>query len=124
MVHAKDVTTRVALVDLPGLLADVVLNAFVTEPDIDVEVLPVGSPPANILASHPDVVMVGLADPSNYPFSEELLYQNPKLRLFAISPDGRLAWIHEMCLRSRPLAEVSGSSLREAVRVIAKRTQR
>src|SRR5690349_25119461 len=62
------VTTRVALVDLPGLLADVVLDAFVNEPDIDVDVLPVGSLPAGILAGHPDVVMVGVADPPNYVF--------------------------------------------------------
>lgn len=116
-------TTRVALVDLPGLLADVVLDAFVNEPDIDVDVLPVGSRPADILAGHPDVVMVGVADPPTHRASKELLHQRPSLGLFTISPDGRKAWVHEMRVISRPLAEVSGASLREAVRAIAERIQ-
>lgn len=116
-------TTRVALVDLPGLLADVVRDAFAEEPDIDVEVLPAGSPAA-ILAGHPDVVMVAIDDPASYPCAAELLRERPALGLFAVSLDGRQAWIHEMCLCSRPLAEVSGSSLREAVRIIANRVRR
>ena len=116
--------TRVALVDLPGLLADVVRDAFAKEPDIDIEVLPADSPATAILAGHPDVVMVAIDDPDHYPFAEELLRERPALGLFAISLDGRQAWIYEICVRSRPLAEVSGSSLREAVRAIANRVRR
>jgi hypothetical protein len=115
------VTTHVALVDLPGLLADVVLDAFANESDVDVEVLPAGSLPANILAGHPDVVMACDAGQPNSPFARELLRQHPSLGLFTISPDGRRAWVHELSVHSRPLAEVSGASLREAVRAITKR---
>jgi hypothetical protein len=114
----------VALVDLPGLLADVVRDAFAEEPDIDVEVLPAGSPAAAILTGHPDVVMVASDDPASYPFAAELLRERPALGLFAVSLDGRQAWSYEICVCSRPLAEVSGSSLREAVRVIANRVRR
>jgi hypothetical protein len=114
----------VTLVDLPGLLADVVRDAFAEEPGIDVEVLPADSPATAILAGHPDVVMVAIDDPARYPFAEELLRERPELGLLAISLDGRQAWIHEIFVRSRPLAEVSGSSLREAVRAFVNRARR
>jgi hypothetical protein len=118
------VTTRVALIDLPGLLADVVLDALANERDIDVEVFPAGSPPADILASEPDVVMVGVASPPNPSFSEEFLHLRPPPGLFAISLDGRQAWIHEMSIHTWQMAEVSVDSLRDAVRAIARRSLR
>jgi len=110
------VVTRIALIDLPGLLAGVVQEAFAGEADLAVEMLPNGSGPQAILASDADVVIVGLADPAHYPPAEHLLREQPGLGLFAISPDARQAWIHELLPCARPLAEVSVDSLRWAVR--------
>jgi len=117
-------TTLVALVDLPALLADVVRDALASESDIEIEVLPSGSSPANILAAHPDVVLVGANDPEHYAGSAELLDHRPDLGLFAITPDAREAWIHELLPQARSLAEVSGPVLRAAVRGVADRAQR
>lgn|GEM_PF-3153392 len=114
--------TRVALVDLPGLLVDVVLEVLSGELDVEVEVLPAGSTSQAILAGHPDVVMVAVVDPEHYAPSESLLHERPGLGLFAITPDARQAWIHELCPCSRELAEVSGPSLRAAVRKVAERS--
>jgi hypothetical protein len=110
------VTTRVALVNLPGLLVDVVLDALATEPGVEVAVLPAGSPTGRILKGNPDVVMIGVQDPEHCEPSAELLRGRPGLGLFAISPDAREAWIHELCPRARRLEVVSGPSLRAAVR--------
>ncbi|MBL7501503.1 hypothetical protein I6A84_38885 [Frankia sp. CNm7] len=108
-------TTRIALLDLPGLLVDVVVEAFAREPDVVIDVLPSGSPPGRILAGRPDVVMVGVEAPWSYPPAEGLLCQHPGLGLFAISPDARQVWAHELRPSARALAEVSASGLRAAV---------
>jgi hypothetical protein len=113
--QADRVPTRIALLDLPGLLADVVLAAFREQPGLEVGVLPPGSTPQGVLAGRPDVVMIGVADPQHYAPAEELLRRRPGLGLFAISFDARQAWIHELRPSSRPLAEVSAASLRAAV---------
>jgi hypothetical protein len=110
------VVIQIALLDLPHLLADVVREAFHGDPELVVEVLEDGSGVQGILAAHPDVAIVGLADPTHYPAAERLLRQWPYLDLFAISPDARQAWIHELVPTARPLAEVSADSLRWAVR--------
>jgi hypothetical protein len=118
------VTTRLALLDLPALLADVVVETFVEQPDLEVEVIPARSAPQQVLAGNPDVVMIGVADPQHYSSAERLLRQRPDLALFAISLDARQAWIHELCPRSRPLAELSATSLRAAVREVVERRRR
>lgn len=115
-------TTRVALIDLPALLADVVRDAFAHDTDVEVRVLPDGTPPTLILAEEPDVVMVGVDDPGRYD-SGRILWRRPDLRLFAISPDARQAWVHELSATASPLTEVSGPSLRAAVRRAAIRSR-
>ncbi len=113
--------TRVALVDLSGLLADVVTDALTSEPDLTVSVLPSGSSVASILEHHPDVVMVGATDPSHYPGAAELLSRQLGLRVFAISPDAKDAWIHWLGPCTAPFAEFSAEALRQAVRSAVER---
>ena len=115
--------TRVALVDLPGLLVDVVRDALDDEPDVEVEVLGAGLTPGAILVAEADVVMVGVASPSTYAQTARLLRERPDLGLFAISLDARRAWIYELCPCARELAEVSGPSLRAAVRGVTERNR-
>jgi hypothetical protein len=109
------VTTRVALLDLPPLLADVVLDVFAQQEDLEVAVLPPGSGPQSIRARHPDVALIGTGDPEHYGAAEGLLRQRPELGLLAISLDGRQAWIHELRVQSRQLEHVSADSLCAAV---------
>lgn len=123
-IKLRDVTTRIALLDLPALLADVVVETFIEQSDLEVDVIPAGSAPHHVLDGHPDVVMIGVADPQHYPSAERLLRQRPDLGLFAISLDARQAWIHELCPRARPLAELSTTSLRAAVREVERRRRR
>jgi len=68
--------------------------------------------------------MAGTGDPANYPSSAALLHARPDLGLFAISPDAQQAWIHELRPHARQLGELSGPSLRAAVRSVSLRTGR
>jgi hypothetical protein len=112
------VAARIAVVDLPSLLCDIVIDAFGNYHGFDVEVLPAGSDSDQILAAQPDVLLVGASDPQHYPPAGVLLKQRPDLGLFAISPDARQAWIFELHPRSRRLGELSISSLRRAVQAV------
>lgn len=109
-------TTRVALVDLPALLADVVRDALADDTDVEVEVLPDQASADLILARRPDVVMIGVDEPRSSPRAAALLRRCQDLMVLAISPDARQAWIHEMSVSVRDVPSVSGQSLRAAVR--------
>jgi chemotaxis response regulator CheB len=115
------VTTRVALVDLPALLADVVRDALADDDDIEVEVLPDEASADLILARRPDVVMIGVDEPRSSPRAAPLLRRRQDLMVLAISPDARQAWIHEMSVSVRDVPCVSGQSLRAAVHCAATR---
>lgn len=114
-------TTHVALVDLPALLADVVRDALAGDPDVEVQVLPDGTAPDAILAQRLDVAVVGASDPGHCDCAEPLLRRRPDLGLIAISPDARQAWIHQISVTASQLSEVTGPSLRAAVHRAAER---
>lgn len=115
------VTIRIALLDLPALLADVLRDALLEEAGVELRVLPERSSRKAILAHDPDIVMVGVSDPMHYADSEFLLRHRPGLGVFAISSDARRAWLHELVATAQPLADVSGVGLRAAVRAAAAR---
>jgi hypothetical protein len=115
------VSSRLALLDMPGLLVDVVREAFADAPDLEIDVLAPGSGLRRLLECKPDVAMIGVADPEHYPSAELLLRQRPNLGLVAISLDARRAWIHGLRPCARPLLEVSSESLRAAAYALIER---
>jgi hypothetical protein len=110
------VTIRVALLDLPGLLGDVVRDALSRDGDIQVQVHVAGSSEADIMAGDPAVIVLSERDPQSCPHGEAILRGHHDLRLVAISPDARQACLYEWCPCGHPFDEVSASTLRAAVR--------
>jgi hypothetical protein len=108
-------TTRVALVDLPLLLADVVREALIQDGDVAVNVVPTGTALAEVLASEPHVVVVSDRDPKSYARAGAILRRRRPLGLLVLSPDARSAWLHGLCPCARALDDVTGPGLCAAI---------
>lgn len=103
---------RLAVSQLPQMLADVVREAFAAEPDVTVEELGAGDLSAAIRLARPDVVVVGtVSDPTC-----ELLLLHPGLVVLNLTADARTAWVCELRPHARRLGELSLDGLRTAVR--------
>lgn len=109
--------TRLAVARLPQMLADVVGEAFVSDPDVRVEQLPVPDDDGDLAAlsaavrrSAPDVLVVGSPPPC------VLLLEHPRLILLSLTRDGRQGWVCELHPRARRLDTVSLAELRTTVR--------
>ena len=63
-----------------------------------------------------DVIVVGKAAGSGRDDYRELLLRRPRLKILAITADGRRGFLHELQPRVVPLGEVSPNSLIDAIR--------
>lgn len=111
----------VAVTRLPGLLAEVVREAFADDPLVRVDMLQRvdrDGLDAAIRLQAPDVVIVGV-DAGDSTVNQvvpcDLLLRHPDLIVLTLSTDARLAWMCELQPSARPLREVSPAGLREVV---------
>lgn len=111
-------TIRVALVDLPLLLADIVQDALTHDNDMAVDVVPTGIDLASALYADPDLLVVSGPDPESYGRASALLRRGRPRGLVVVSPDARSAWLHSWCPCAWPLGEVSEAGLHAAVRLV------
>src|SRR5689334_12105535 len=108
--------TRVILVEMPRMLCEIVREVLSDEPDLDI-IDECGRDAGAILLGDGDrcVVITRLAECS--PESVRRLFGPPqRVRLLALSPDGRSGTIYELQTRERKLDELSPTSLLAAVR--------
>ncbi|MDQ6829298.1 MAG: hypothetical protein M3081_10575 [Gemmatimonadota bacterium] len=108
---------RVVLADMPRMLHDIVRTILSAEPDIEIETTTV---PQREIASARAITgadVVILAEPEA-PTDEyaAMLYAHPRLRLVAISDDGRRAVLYELRPHRSPLGDMSPNALVQAVR--------
>lgn len=106
---------RLALVQLPQLLAEVIAAAFKTDDDVVVEHLvdELGVLQDSDTQHCPDVVVAGVDDPWN----DELRAQIARIDsvVLGVRPDGRLTWVYEMQPCPRALGALDTVQLRRAV---------
>jgi hypothetical protein len=111
------VTARLALARLPGMLSDLVREAFVGDTRVAVETLPVaaGESMADAVSrAEPDVLILGQeGQPTEESYA--LLLSHPRLVLLGLAVDGRSAWLCELLPSARPLGEASAAVLQDAV---------
>lgn len=104
----KTKTTRVLVANHPRLLRELILNTISEEVDIEIvgEVQQESELAAFVSRTHPDCVVVGLADANELPEScVALLREFPGLRVLAIARDGnslKFFWA-ECLIRSKQL---------------------
>jgi DNA-binding NarL/FixJ family response regulator len=104
---------RVAIVELPRMLRDIVVSMLATAVDIEV-VTPSGSTSA--FDAGADVVILNLDDVEPFDVLQELLAANPRLRVVAIAADGRRITLYELRPHRTPLGELSAAGLVAVVR--------
>jgi hypothetical protein len=105
---------RVALIELPQLLADVIGSVFTTDDGVVVEQLADELGDLRHRGSHRhDVVIVGVGDP----WDDELRSDIARLDavVFGVRPDGRLTWMYEMQPCPRALGALDAAQLRRIV---------
>lgn len=113
---------RVLLVELPGMLRDLVVDALMGRPDINV-VGEIGEAesPAELASTArdtgADVVIVALRDEENElrPL-DAVLYALPRLKVMGIARDGRNTYLREMHLRTVALGNIAPDELAETIR--------
>jgi DNA-binding NarL/FixJ family response regulator len=111
---------RIALVDLPPMLESIVRDVVAAQSDMEVVDPPerLRGPAAAELDA--DVVVVGRGAGGEEAL-EQLLDARARLRVLAISSDGRSGALFELVPRERPLGDISPTSLLGAIRKSARR---
>jgi hypothetical protein len=109
---------RVLLAGMSQLLANIVAATLAVVPDVVV----VGAEgedddvPAAVRTTHADAVVTQAVEPQNGEAFRPLLLGFPALKVIAIGGDGSRGFLHELCLVSTRLEELSSSSLLAALR--------
>ncbi len=106
---------RVALIQLPQLLADLIGSAFTSDDGVVVEELTdeLGDLRAGDSQRRHDVVIAGVDDP----WDDELRAQIARIDavVLGLRPDGRLTWMYEMQPCPRALGALDPAQLRRVV---------
>ena len=105
---------RVAVIELNGMLSDIVTETLEAAADIAVIVVP-GSEAA-LDAIEADVAVLGGPPAGLPPLGRELLANYPWMHVVAIRSDGRDTSLYELRPFERKLGEISPASLLDAVR--------
>jgi hypothetical protein len=115
---------RLALIQLPQLLADVIGSAFTTDDGVIVEQLADGLEDLRGSDSQRrhDVVIAGVDDP----WDDQLRAQIARIDavVLGVRPDGRLTWMYEMQPCPRALGALDPAQLRHVVLDSSRSTMR
>jgi hypothetical protein len=109
---------RVLLVGMTGVLGDIVRDALVEQPDVEVvgDVPEAGARTAADL-HQPSVIVWGIrTQPNPRALLHDLLYGHRTVRLLTVECDGRAGHLHELVPRSVSLGELSLGRLVAAIR--------
>jgi DNA-binding NarL/FixJ family response regulator len=108
---------RVLLARMPTLLLDTISHVVASAPDMTV----VGKVQehdfaAAVKRARADAILVGEDEAPRTDEYTALLLKNPRLKVLAISDDGRTGTLHEMRPHRIPLGAISAETLRDAIR--------
>jgi DNA-binding NarL/FixJ family response regulator len=113
---------RVLIVDMPGVLHDIVNATLAAARDIVVvgDVTDVEESLERVVeAVGPSVVVLGSGHPAAADGCRELLSMDSNLKLIALDDDGAQTFLVEMRPKATPLGELSPSTLVSAIRSAA-----
>jgi hypothetical protein len=107
---------RVVVIELNGMLSDIVTKTLEAAPDIAVTVVPESEALFAADTIEADVVVLGGPPAGLPPLGRELLAKHPSMHVVAIRGDGRDTSLYELRPFERRLGEISPASLLDAVR--------
>ncbi|MEP6732535.1 MAG: hypothetical protein ABJE10_17960 [bacterium] len=112
---------RILLAEVPRMLSEIIES--VVEGQEDMSIVGAIDTRDRVLATlettHADVVIVGLRSAETTTALDPVLYDRPRLKLLAISGDGRSSYLYELKPYCKPLGDVSPSGLVDAIRAMA-----
>ena len=102
---------------MTGVLRDIVRDALVGKPDIEVIAdVADGGVAAAAEALKPTTVVWGSETPISAEALHDVLYRHPRLRVLTVERDGRKGHLHELLPHSSALGELSPQRLLAAIR--------
>lgn len=109
---------RVVLVGVRRMLSELVTEALAVDPDIEIACETVDRTELPSLASRKgaDVVIIGGDEPNPSAAFDILRAVRPRLRVLAITDDGRETLLYELQPHEVALGQLSGAGLLDAVR--------
>lgn len=116
--------TRVLLIQagLPTMLGDIVVQSLASHADVQIVRAPDAIGLAAAVQRADADVIVGTEGEVPLPEVCSLLDDHPRVRVFTLAVDARMAWLYELRPERVPLGEVSPSRLAEAIRSRSVRT--
>jgi hypothetical protein len=110
-------TIRILLLNMPKIMASIVAGIVLGCDNIKIVD---GAVAAHgifgaVSAAKADIVVLGDGSGSDEDY-EAILYQRPRLKIIALSADGRRGFIHELRPRVQMIADLSADSLIAAIR--------
>jgi hypothetical protein len=111
------VATRIVLAEMPAVLEAIVAETIAREPDMVLvaQHVPTATLTTAVHVQQADVVIIR-SDATADALQEALLDSRPRVRVLAISSEGRDVLVTELAPRRRRLRDVSPSSLIAAIR--------
>jgi hypothetical protein len=109
-------TIRIYLLGMPRMLRSLVRDILEREVDMEIVGETATSEPAEILATDPNMVIVGMESADLPPAGTSLLSDLSKVRVLGLSPQGRSGYLYELRPRRQPVGEVSPQSLVKVIR--------
>ncbi len=112
--------TRIAFVDLPRMLREILKSALVAHPEMSV----VAEFPSDVslsvaaVRSNADVLVAGLADASDEHL-DEVVTAHPRIKVLAIEAAGRWMFLYELRPRRVTVGEVSPEQFVDLVKGIS-----
>lgn len=120
----RDMPIRIAVVDLPQMLAQIVTALLNKEHDF--EVVQHAQDQTDLTAlvegTKTDVIILGSPGQDAPAAAERLLQENPKLKVFTITPNGRDAFRVELRPWCFPIREISSRRLAAEIRAAVAET--
>ena len=112
---------RILLAEVPTMLREIIQSVVEGQADMSiVGAIPSRDPVIAALENTPaDVVIVGLRKAEATDAFDSLLFEQPRLKLLAISGDGGSSYLYELRPHCVPLGDVSPNGLVEAIRTMA-----
>lgn len=107
---------RVVVVNMRGMMSEIVSDILRSQPDIDVTEGVSGDWVAAAREGEPDVVILEHPDRPHVTAVEPMLAVRPKLKVLAITNQGRMSFLYELRPYVLALGQLSRAALIDAVR--------
>jgi DNA-binding NarL/FixJ family response regulator len=113
---------RIVLAEMPRKLHDIIEAMVAPHVDLEIvaELVARDGLPSVVASTQADVVILGLSGAEAPSVVDAFLYQCPKVKVLALTTDGRGIYVRELRPNEVALGDLSPEDLLEAIREVAR----